>query len=887
MRAERVGCAGAGLRPERRGYTPLPMHARHCASLLLAALAVATTATAADIDVKVLHFGAGGIARAGGTLAVQAEFRSALDRPVEVEAVWEVPNADLDLTEFSRGFVLNPGQAQRRWLYATLPPLGEGTLRGEIWNLRLYEVEDGRRARDLGTAKIAADAAEDESQVLGLEQDAILVVGPRSYGLDVFAQATASGTIPSMNVVTFVGNLRDADAFPDRWEGYAPFDALVWGGASVPPGRVSEDAVEAILEWTARGGNLVIAPPAAGDPWSIGVEGRHGLSGVLPRVAPERIDDVRIADLLPMLSTSAGLRAADARTRLAVFDPATLVDGWRPFLAVPARFTSGAPVLREGSIDGRVVGIRRAYGFGQITLLGIDVEEIAARGLQTPTIPQGDVFWNRILGRRADTPSGAEYTALAEAGRLAGGGYGYEIRDGELIGAEIGLVGQAAVGILAATAVFGLYWLVAGPLGFAVLKMLRRERWAWVSYVGVAAVFTAVIWAAGASLGTNGARIRHFTVLDAIAPAQGEEDPTAPEPKRATGWFSLFTPGYGTTEVALDPDGAKERRNLLASWRGARSDPQGFPSRERYRVAVDAVHEADVPSRATAVDFKANWVGAVDTAWGRMPTVASPVAVRIDRSSGAPVISISGSLTHALPGALTDVTLVHVWPVRNPLQALRPAERNRPAVRRHPDQLPNRGEMVAVAAWAPGEELDLAKAFGAPVPTSDRNWLDQPLFARYYEAVHRSMTVSGGLGLGGYALGITGTIEMLSFYGMLEPPAYLQNPPSNPPVLRVTRVDSRELDLSERFTEPCLIVIGTLSAAALPYPVLVDGERVPSEGRVVVRWVLPLPAPVEFVIPERFPVASAAPSVREEPEGAGDPTGGAASQDEPPADGGE
>jgi hypothetical protein len=45
--------------------------------------------------------------------------------------------------------------------------------------------------------------------------------------------------------------------------------------------------------------------------------------------------------------------------------------------------------------------------------------------------------------------------------------------------------------------------------------------------------------------------------------------------------------------------------------------------------------------------------------------------------------------------------------------------------------------------------------------------------------------------------------------------------------------------------------------ASLPYPLRVDGEKVPSEGRVFVRWVMPLPGELASVIPERVPRSNA------------------------------
>lgn len=838
---------------------------------------IATGARGADIDVKVIHFGTGDVLRGGGTTAVLVEFRSALDGPVELEAVWELPNADRDIAEYSRKFVLNPGQATRRWIYGVLPPLAEGMLRDEVYDLRLFALEDGERARDLGTAKIAprAPVAETEPQFLSLDVDAFAVVGPRSYGLDIFEQTRANGVIPSMNTATVVGKLRDESAFPDRWEGLAQFDVLVWGGSTVPPTRLAEDGAQAILEWVERGGNFIIALPAAGDPWSIGTPGRHALSGILPSTAPTRVDDVLVSSILPMLSVQDALRQATARTRLAIFDPKSLDPGWRPFLAVPARRdASGAPIMpakfTSEDVDGAVIGIRREYGFGHITLLGLDVEDLAARGLQSPAIPEGDVFWNRLLGRRADTPSGAEYTALEDSKRLAGGGYTPRIGSGETIAEQIGMAGQATVGVLAATAVFGLYWLIAGPFGFALLKMFKREKWAWVAYVCVAAVFSIGIWAIGRARSGAQAVVQHMTVLDMVERAPGEADPTAAQWRRATSWFSLFAPNYGTTRVELDPatDGRTPRRNLLTSWRSVDAVSEGFPNRERYVVGLDAPNAVDAPSRATSIDFRAEWLGALEDGWGSLPSAVEPVSSAVDRSEGLPRIVLNGRLTHKLPAPLEDVLAIHIWPARNPLTSLKPAERGKPPERRFPGQLPNRGAMVAVPTWNPGQEIDLGTLF-PPAALSDRLGLDRQIEDRYYAPIYRESSQFGfNMVTNRESIDLRRDLEMLSIFGMLEPPAYLQNPPTDPNVLRISRLGNRALDLSDYFTQPCLIIMGWMQAE-LPYPLRIDGEQVPSVGRVLVRWIQPLPGSYESVIPERIPRAPAR-TIGGEPQDAGD-----------------
>lgn len=818
---------------------------------ILSALAAAGIASAQTVEVKVLHFGTGDLVRASGPVAMLVEFRAALDAPVEVEAALELPNADLDIAEYSRSFVLNPGQAQRRWIYGVLPPLGEGTLQSSIFDLRIYERVDGRRVRDLGTVKVAPQVAENIPIVLPPERDAVLVIGSRTLGLETVGPARDGSSSPSMHSTVAIGKAASVDSLPDRWEGYAPFESVIWASANVSPARLADEPARALREWVERGGNLVIVLPSAGDAWAVGALDRHPLSDLLPTAPPTRVEDVRVADLLPMLSLDDRLRDPNARMRLNVFDADALNRPWRPFIAVPARRgPDGAPIVADDSLDGRLVGVRRSLGFGHITLLGIDVEELSSRGLQSPQLPQADVFWNRILGRRADTPSGAEFDRMQREDRLArGGGYSRAIESGPLIARETGLAGQAAVGILAATTIFALYWLVAGPLGFAVLKTWKRERWSWVAYLVVAAIFATGILLVGNSFAGREARIRHLTVLDIVSPPPGPSDRTERERRRAIGWLSLFSPSYGSVEVALDPEGEGGLRNTIDSWRPIGVDAQAFPSRERYQVPLERSGVATAPSRATAIDFTTRWLGAVDPAWGTLPVVAAPIEVSVDRSASPPRISISGELRHGLRGNLVDVQIIHIWPLRNPLPTL--IEDGKIESRRLKGQLPNRGVVVSLPVWSAGEALDLGRVLGTR-PLGDGVSLQRAIAARYYDDLYAAArNLAPGFGIGNDSLSFGRAFEMLSMYSMLEPPAYLQNPPEDPKVLRIVRQSERELDLGRWFTEPCLIVIGTLADAPLPYPLTVDGETVESSGKVLVRWVVPLPVDLASVTPER------------------------------------
>jgi hypothetical protein len=77
---------------------------------------------------------------------------------------------------------------------------------------------------------------------------------------------------------------------------------------------------------------------------------------------------------------------------------------------------------------------------------------------------------------------------------------------------------------------------------------------------------------------------------------------------------------------------------------------------------------------------------------------------------------------------------------------------------------------------------------------------------------------------------------LLSLFNVLDPPDTLG---SDIPV-GVARREGHDLDLSRWFTQPCVIVMGSLDEVPCPVGLAVDGRGVPSSGRVLVRWIYPL-----------------------------------------------
>ncbi len=807
-------------------------------------------AQTAEAELRLLQFGVGNVARVGDPVALLVEVRNSLDAPTEIELVWETRNADGDIEENARSFVLNPGQPTQRWLYGTTPESFSVADTGSaVTTLRLYSISAGRRVRELSALPISAESAETPALVVGHAVDILGVIGQQSLGLTGYASTFDGRNSPAHNANAIIARIGSVEQLPDRWYGYAACDALIWSDGSAAPARMSTDQSDALLEWIERGGQLIIAINANGDPWDLGGAGRHALQPLLPSIAPTRVDAVRMNDILPVLTLSAQNRALGATTRVAVFKKDELDRQWQPLLAFPAKKTAaGFAVPREDSLDAKIYAVERVYGYGTITLIGLDLYEISARRLQSGTsLPQCDVFWNRILGRRGDTPSSGELKALDDTKQLSKGGASSDLEGGRLVSARIGLLGSAAISVLAAAGTFSLYWLLAGPLGFTILKAMRRERAAWIYAALVSLGFAVVIWFVGGALAGNAAKVRYLMFLDAAARPQGEASLLQRQPARASGWLSVHVPTYAPSvlEIGTPEDG----RTMVRSWLNP-SDPaiEGFPSQARVRRPLDEDRALKMVARAASTDFSFRWLGGLNASWGALPSVASPVRADIDRMKSPLEVRLVGTLVHGLPATLRNVMLVHVWPLRTTPVSIRS---DNPLRRTPSGAMPNLGISAILPEWKANTPLDLSKVFSEAAASAEGTLAGQFDF-RFYESVRNLASPFNNFGMRRVTQAEEERfLQMLSFYNMLEPPKYARAVDGESKMLQTQRMIARDVDLSKWFTRPCLIVYGLLEGVEAPIPIRVDGDAVDASGQVVVRWILPLPAEndVQDIVP--------------------------------------
>lgn len=780
-----------------------------------------------DVNVTLETFGVSGHYRPGDFVPIRVMLKSNLSSPETVQVVWEVPEASGDIAEVMREVAVSPGVPVSVWLYARVLP---GTNDETTFSLRVYRDEDGERGEELGGKVVSPNTAVTApSRVAASDAMIAIVGGINAAGLDeynVTGSRSLNDPLTGYEYTRLVRGLSIAD-LPDRWEGLAPFEAIVWTGGL--PSALRQAQADALREYVRRGGHLVIPLPSVGNDWGLGAVGNHPLHDLVPASSP-RTENVRLSQVLPVISKRRQVNERDdIEFPIRVFE--SFENGYEPLLALPKP-------------DGRVVGVQRLEGFGRVTFIGIELHSGQLgrpRDNRGGGLLEGDVVWNRILGRRVDTLHPTQFATLTGASRDANrlnDGYRREVivAGGRTILDAISLSGRAAVGIGLAFVLFVGYWLVAGPAGFAVLKSTRRLRHAWVAFFLTSAVFTVLAWGMVKVFGQKSVQVQHLTFLDILAPAPGTPAEATPY-FRATTWFSVFLPGYGPRELSIQStDGA---RDVLAPFAAPDVDPARFPNVARYVVPVRTPASYTVPARATTKEMYARWMGAPEEKWARAIEVVEPIEYdpRGRRLSG-------GVMGNNLPHRLANVRLYLVQPARLMSKAYRDETGQDPILRPGASgQLLNITQSWAIPDMAEGDLIRLNDLRGIAQFDSEIS-RDFSTVTGYSDD---DMAWQGG-SVRTPAADPRVQYRLLTFFNMVPPPAYVQPPGSmggTRPTVR--RILGRELDLSVWLTRPCIILIGELVESGIPVPLRVDGRPVEGRGLTMVRWICPLPVTADDV----------------------------------------
>jgi len=776
--------------------------------------------TSGEVKIELESFGLGNVARVGDWTGIRLKITDTGSKSRDLIIRIAGLDFDGDTPLYQRVIASNPGSPMSVWMYVRLPFSFNQTSGLPVYAYEASEetgegaddASGGRRAgRLLGFTELRSTGTVREAP-----QALIAVVGPQAPPLGLNAYSLTSGgsplsrgVNPAAHEVTDIVQQLNPAALPDRWTGLESFDAVVW--AQGDPVQLDEPRSNALREYVLHGGHLVIILPSVNQTWTD--ERSNKLLDVMPAVslAQKDVEDFdRYRPLLarqPLPGATPPTQAFPRRMPVYTFTPRQGAE-------------VGEAVRVLNGPDGDCVVVRRLVGSGAITLVGLDLNN---QSLWKPGYIDADMFWHRVLGRRGDYSPRPQ-----QGGGIFGGQRKIWMLD-EGIAGEIAKQGDAAAGVLVGFVVFLLYWLVAAPVGFFLLKRFNKTQHAWVAFVATTAVFTVISWTGAKFLRDSTVGASHLTVLDHVygQPYQ-----------RAKMWSSVSIPRYGTATISVgeqDTGDAPPINNLIASWdTPADTAWGGFPDVRGYVVDTRSPDTIRVPVRSTVKQVEVVWAGGPQWQMPRpmRPEEGGTGTLRLqDRgidASGMPTASAVGKIVHSMPGPLEEGLLVIV-------------RRQRNIARFSSDWPVCVGEVFKINyAWQPGSPLDLDLLTKSVLPKdSDLRAVTNTMFR-----------VGEG---GGAATDMDRRFAALAFFNQL--------PPNEPGLENAAaqRTSTHGWDLGHWFTQPCIMIIGRVGSdragVASPVPLMVDGEAVPNTGQTMVRWIYPLPDD-----PPPFPQSSDAPT---------------------------
>ena len=734
--------------------------------------------------------GIGGLVRPGTWTPMRLTLQSLAADNRAVYCRWLLKDHDGDQIIARRLVTLNPNRDQYVWLYA-VPPVN--TRPGRAWTV---QVVDANSQRVLASTQVTPP---------DLIAPRVAVVGTSSVaplGLDgytkQYTQHEQLHLLRGMELLTL----------PDRWQGLAMLQTLIWSSEGGDPGAAGITAAmqQALREWVRRGGHLVLILPQVGEPWT-----GSSLADLIP-VTPNMMR--RVEGLPPREGFLDVLPPEPLNIAMTVFDGAEEAG-----LSVLQRTDAGDPII-----------VAKRYGFGRVTVIGLDLPR-----LRQWNIPSGRFrVWNTVFGWNAPVMSDEVAEIEMQQVRMSRPDNRSQVELGSFIPAIIAMTNTAAPALLLAILVFFVYWLAAGPLGFTVLRFRGALQYSWLAFLAVVLVFSAITWGGAWLMQPGTTRIAHFSVLD-IDGRTGDV--------RTHSWLSLFVPDFGQAEVAIESGQSPYHNTLSSAGLYARAEDAGFIDSQSYAIDGARPDRAAVPVRSTAKQFELQFLGRFTE---QTPGLTADWVAPQGRLRLNPVTSFpQGELQHDLPGTLENVLVVYCPPGTGG------GSGTAPWVWRLPDPWPAATPLKLDAPVQMGVRAFDRLVKRPPDYDRDRQWRNEGFLGQL-------MGGKAGHSLAGtqdpFTVAVADNqrvelIELLTFFDALPPPDYRRTDFANPTVA-YQRSLGRALDLTHLTNAPGLagaphgggrvILIGHLEQSPLPAPLTVDGDPVDSHGWTVVRWIYDL-----------------------------------------------
>ena len=766
----------------------------------LTLLIASVVGVADNYSIEVNSLGIGNAWTSGAVTPLQVTVSSSVNEATAAWVQWEVPDADGDTVLWGKPITLSPNGDTSIWLYAPIQPWSNPS---STWTIGLRNWEEGEPVGELATTRFSANSigAVHYENTEGF----IAVFGTRRLGLSQYQPYQPNEVKQEASMI--VSGLQNSD-LPDAWPCLEPLDAIVWADATP---QFSYRQETAMRNWIERGGHLIISLPTIGDPWNLGSE--NGPLSELLNDFQSNVKQIPIGYLDQVIGRNQGWPTIDITVR-----------------TFPTQNNREKPNAMYPIVqlrNGETIGVQKTIGFGAVTVIGVD---LASGQLASLGLPETDVLWNRILGRRGDTPTQHTISILKTNGQLSLSiPTTTTLPIGHLVDQEIAMATTAGGRLGIVFILILVYWLCGGPIGYFILRRKRKQRWSWVVFAGIASIFTLVTWGLASTTAGVKTPLKHVTIIDHIYGGHWQ---------RAIGWFSLYLPTFGSSVIELEG----EENNLLLPWTspGANLTPQ-FVDQQEVIVNLEHIpHQFNQPSRATTANFSYEWLGGIDHAFYdsliRVALHNEPAWVSTKGKKN--IGKIRGEIVNHATQSLHDVTVI--W-VTDKQFAIPPLGQHLDHATASWIQMNKSGQSLneayswRIPVWKPGETINFADFDATPISSFSNamrsRYQPEDSKGRLYNArvVSKKMWRM--------------KMEMLSLFSHLEPPAYQKSIAStqSPPFYQAIREGGRTLDFAEWFGKPCIIVMGFIPQAPIPVPISVNGEHITqSSGETFVRWVYPL-----------------------------------------------
>ena len=753
------------------------------------------------LDVKREYLGLGGVAQRGVWTPVRVDLFNTSADNVEVTCRWLLTDVDGDqLIAQRERITLVPNREQGVWLYAN-PPMS--TRIGDRWTFQVVSSE--------GELLDQAEVELTEQTLVEASTNLVGLCGFKSLGLNPWQRWSTQH-----EKIKLVRGL-NLETLPDRWYGLSSINSLVWfpiEGGEPTSNLMSDTSKRALREWVYRGGHLVLVLPYAGQQWT-SVD-----SGLSDLIAPLKASDLKQVNARPPIQVFGILRSANP-VPMVTFDTSSAPQ----YTTLAEVQVAGTGANAQPTLEPMIVG--RRFGFGQITLVGIDLSDTTV--LQSLDSFRMHRVWTRIFNWRAsktgellpnsefDNPQTKnQYTEASKAIK--------RVELGSWIGSRLARQRSTGPAIGLAFLLFVVYALAAGMTFPTFLRKRNWDRHSWVAFLGIVGLFSAIAWGGAWMMRPSTNSAAHFTVLD----IDGNTNIA-----RARSWQSILVPKFTTAELSVPSSADGFQRmdvvNLVSSpGHDLRPESPGYPDRRTYAFDASKPDLIDVPMRSTTKSMVIDYLGQItakqdglDKPW-TLPTVSLAIG-----SNGLP----AGTITHRFPDTLKDVSIIfRPGGAQTPglPSAVRP--KGRPLVLQYASWQPNKPLVLPTSPTA-YKALWLRPKLG--VNTRDFNnegYLGDQMKRRGYNDI-----TTGGESTVVY------DSAMMSFFEAMPPPRYQRTSQINfTGMSTYQRTLLRGLDISHLITGRRIIIIGHLKNSPCPVPMTVDGDYVDSEGWTVVRWIYDL-----------------------------------------------